>query len=286
MPVNQFVTICGIQYPIEKQGTGQIPCLCIGIGSLMQRTLSDEFKKIVTVYSIDLYYVNNDKRPNPKDLTMKLLADHVLEIVRQLNLDKLILLAHSCFGILALEIAKYCNENIEGLILVASAPQWNQVSIEATNKYFQEHAEPERITNDLERKQYYTKIKKPTDSEVSVEKYISDSARYWSDFNIPEEKIRWLWNDIQPNDEVINQFFEEILPVHDLAKDIEKVQIPVLLLAGEYDFDSIPLVQWKIFPKPQKFTIVNCGKIGHWPNLENPSGFDEAVKNWVVTNFE
>lgn len=286
MPLCKFVTIHGRKYPVEKQGTGKIPCLCIGVGSLMQRTLSDELKKIFTVYSIDLYFIQNFKHPEPKSLTMKMLVNHVLEVVNLLNLIKPIIFAHSCFGILAIEIAKYHDKNIGGLILVASAPQWNDASITATNKYFEEHAEPERIINDRRRKQHYAKIRKPTDSEASVDKYISDSARYWGDFNISEDKIRLLWKDIEADDDVMNRFFGEILPQHDLATNIEKVQVPVLLLAGEYDFDSIPLIQWATFPQPQKFTIANCGKIGHWPNLENPVGFDNAVKNWVENNFE
>lgn len=154
-------------------------------------------------------------------------------------------------------------------------------SITKTNQYFEQHAEPERIANDKLRKECYEAIRKPTDSEASVEKYISDTARYWSDYTIDDQTIYAMWQGITADDRVMNPFFTEILPKHNLAHGIEQVTLPVILLAGERDYDSIPLVQWQNYPKPAQFTIINCGAVGHWPSLENPSMFDSAIKKWL-----
>jgi len=267
-------------YPVQIDGQGSIPCLSIGIGSLMQRSLSDGFKKMFTVYGIDLYFDHEYRHKDPSNFTMLKLAEDIVEVIQQLNLDKPVLIAHSCFGILALEVAKIM-PRLLGVILVAGAPQWNKESIKVTQQYFDTHAEPERIKNDLMRKDKYALIKKPTDSEVSIERYIADSARYWANFEVTEEEIMALWQGTLIDDAMVNQFFEVILPAHDLKRDIDKVKCPVILLAGEKDFDSIPLVQWQNYPHPEHFTLVNCGNVGHWPQLEARELFDTTIKAWL-----
>jgi len=275
------VVIDNVTYPVQKIGQGPIACLCIGLGNLLLRSLSDNFKEMFTLYATDLYFTVEYKHPSAQSFTMTALSSHVAEIIHQLHLEKPILMAHSCFGILALEIAKYHHADLGGVILIASAPQWNNASIAFTDKYFKEHAELERIENDHLRKQKYALIKKPFDSEVSIDKYIADSARYWGDFTISEEAIHLLWKDIQVDDVIINQFFEHILPNHNLSIDIEKVKVPILLLAGERDYDSLPLIQWENFPKPRAFTVINCGDVGHWPQLESQQIFDKSVREWI-----
>lgn len=280
--LKQFVIIDGTKYPVIIEGSGEIPCVCIGLGTLMQRSLSMQFKHLFTVYSFDLYFSENKINSDLTYFTMEKIVHDYLKAIQQLHLVKPVVLAHSCFGIVSIELAKNKNVDLSGLILVASAPQWNSESINATNSYFFKHAEKERIQNDIERKQYYQSIKSPEDSELSIEKYLSDTARYWGDWNTPEGRIRALWKDIRLNETVITLFYEKILPSHNLSKDLDKVDIPIILLAGEQDYDSIPLVQWETYPKPLNFTIINCGKVGHWPNLENSHLFDQSVKEWQL----
>lgn len=50
-----LVTVRNKPYPVSVAGNG-IPCLVIGTGTLMQRTLSDRFKNLFEVYSSDLYW--------------------------------------------------------------------------------------------------------------------------------------------------------------------------------------------------------------------------------------
>jgi pimeloyl-ACP methyl ester carboxylesterase len=269
------------EYPVLKEGNGSVDCLTVGLGVLLQRSLSSEFKKLFTVYATDSYFIEDFKHPNPKTVTMQTLVDDIIAMIDQLKLNKPILIPHSCFGMVAMEVAKQAGDKIGGIILVASAPQWNAESIAFTNQYFMDHAEPERIANDKMRKEHYARVRKPTDSEVSIGKYISDTARYWGNYHINEDEIYALWDGIHINDDMINQFFEVILPQYDLKQHIERVTVPVILLAGTQDYDSLPLIQWKDYPKPPKFTIINCGDVGHWPQLESTALFDNAIQEWL-----
>jgi len=83
-----FVNLHGNQYPVLIQGNGNTPCLCIGIGTLMQKTLSVNFKRIFTVYSIDLYWIEKSRLANPTALTMTQIIDDIFNVIHQLDLKK------------------------------------------------------------------------------------------------------------------------------------------------------------------------------------------------------
>jgi pimeloyl-ACP methyl ester carboxylesterase len=275
------ITIGEDNFPVKIYGTGKIPCLCIGTAELVARTLSENILQLFTVYAVDLYFIKNKTYNDIPSLDLPTIAKHYLAAAKQLQLQHYILLGFSCFGILAAEMAKQHQHDIAGLLLISTPPEWNDTSILNTQDYFNTHAEPERIANDQKRKAYYEKIKTPTDSETSVARYIADSARYWANYNISDQEIRTLWDGVECNDAIINQFFLQALPRYNLAEKIETITIPVLVLAGECDFDSIPLVQWERYPKPPQFQMLSCGKVGHWPNIENTPQFDLAITQWV-----
>src|SRR5688572_2110555 len=92
-------------YPVYLDGDGKNPCLCIGIGSLMQKTLSQRFKNIFSVYSTDLYWINKNRLLDPSQLTMEKIIDDIFSVIEQLDLKNPTLLAHSAYGIVALEAA-------------------------------------------------------------------------------------------------------------------------------------------------------------------------------------
>lgn len=276
------ITLRGGNYPIMKEGHGKIPCLCIGIGSLMLRTMSEKFKSLFLVYSSDLYWISKDKLADPIRLTLDEIVDDIIDIIHQLKLKKPVLLAHSCYGIVALEVAKRQNHPIGGLILVASPPCWSPESIAFAKSYFDANALNERKENDKQRQATYAKIKKPTDSCLNLNVYEADSARYWADFHVTREKLDALWKDIEVDDELALHFYDTLLPAHDIANGMEKVDVPVFLAAGRQDYDSVPLELWKKYPKPKDFTLLDCGdKAGHWPNIECQELFDQEVEKWI-----
>lgn len=278
----QQVIIRGNSYPITIEGTGEIHGLCIGIGSLMQRTMSEKFKSHFKLFSSDLYWVKNSKLTGSAKLTMGQIINDLLDVIKQLNLNKPFLLAHSCFGIVALEFAKFHSAELSGLILVASPPCWNPQTISLARAFFDREASSERKANDRLRQEAYAKIKTPNDSCINLNAYEADSARYWADYNIAHAQLEALWEGIQVDDDVALHFFNSLLPQHDLARDMDKISIPVFLAAGYHDYDSIPLDLWKRYPKPKKFTLLDCGKqSGHWPNIESQELFDQEVIKWV-----
>jgi proline iminopeptidase len=279
------VLLKGKKYPVTVAGTGEVACVCIGIGTLMLKTLSERFKKQFTIYSTDLYWVENNRLEVPTTLTMEQIVDDIATLLLELKLEKVVLLAHSCFGICALEVAKRPIPQLQGIMLVASPPCWNQESIAFANAHFEKQASPERKANDAARKAHFEKIRGPFESELSLNSYEACSARYWGDFNISQDLLIKLWENITPEEAITNHFYLHLLPQHNLAAQIEKIQVPVVLAAGHFDFDSAPLELWKPFPKPSRFTFIDCGEVGHWPHIENANHFDTEIEKWIKEQF-
>jgi hypothetical protein len=92
-------------YPVTVAGKG-FPCLSIGLGTIMQRTVSNQFKNIFEVYSSDLYWHKDFALENPYALTMDNILDDLKELGESLKLSNYFLLGHSAWGIIALEFAK------------------------------------------------------------------------------------------------------------------------------------------------------------------------------------
>lgn len=279
--LHRHVTLRGATYPVSVTGSGQKDCLCIGIGSLMQRTLSQNFNKMFSVYSTDLYWTQQQRLADCTQLTMQQIIDDIRTVIKQLNLIKPIIVAHSAYGIVALEFAKEHGADIGGVIMVGSPPAWDDNVIAFARKYFDEHASLERKANDQARRDNFKLIKQPGESDISLNAYEADSARYWGDFNIKRTFLDDLWRGVEADDAIMNHFFCVILPKNDLAKNIVLIDIPVLLAAGRLDFDCVPLELWRHASQPSNFTIIDCGEVGHWPHLENSAMFDSEVERWI-----
>lgn len=272
-------------YPVIAKGDGPLSCLTVGLGTLLLNTASESFFNRFRLYSTDLYWHKKDALENPSELTMENICSDIGSVATQLDLSSgYILMAHSCFGMVALEHAK-SDSRVKGVVLVASPPAWNEDMWRKSKAFFEKNAEQGRKDNDAQRRAHYEVIKKPDDSELSMERYISDTARYWANYQIDDATIASVWKDVVADDAAANRFFVELLPQYQLENDLEKVPCPVLLAAGPLDYDCIPLELWKDHPAAEKLgeklTIVECPNSGHWPNYEDSAIFDEALTTWV-----
>lgn len=270
-----------VQYPVLTTGTGDMDVVCVGMGSLLQKTFSEEFRGLATIYSSDLYWTRENKLDNPELLTMDMIVEDMQALVDQVGLDNFVLAGHSCFGIPALEIAKV-DPRVSGVMLIGSPPAWNAEHAAFSDAYFKEHASAERKANDAARRAHFEKVKGPVESEVSVNSYEREAARYFVNYDITRGELDDLWDGVIGDDAVIDQYFEFLLPEHDIYKTMDQVKAPVLLLGGPKDYDCLPLLMWdRASEKPADFTIVECPNSGHWPNLEDAEVFDKGVASWA-----
>lgn len=270
----------GKEYPVLVSGEG-IPCLAIGIGTLMQRTLSKRFKSHFRVYSSDLYWDQRHALANSKRLTMEQILLDILELGKSLKLQKYVLFGHSAYGIVALEFAKQFPTALAGIILVGTPPHSNSEVAKRNDEYFNQHASPDRLLIDkLRREEYAREDTRSSDpSKRFLREYIwRDGPRYWHN---PHFDCTPLWEDIIV-DEVLDHFFTNILPQNDIEKHLDTIRSPIFLAAGLSDYDCLPAISWlEIKNRPKQMIISEFKESGHYPNYEEEALFDERIEMWI-----
>ncbi|MGD9593116.1 MAG: alpha/beta fold hydrolase [Candidatus Berkiella sp.] len=261
-------------------GMGDIPCLTVGIGSLLQKTLSQKLKDKLKIFSTDLYWVNQLIDLDPKMITIDTICRDIIDIAKQLELKDYYLIGHSVFGGLAIQTAKYQPRGLKGVIGIGATPGWDAKIINFKDSYFESHASMARKARfNMMQKQYFD-IKKDTDSLASVNAYYAESAKYFAN-PVTLEDMQRLWDGIDCNDTMINHLFNHLLVDFQFDEHVEKVQVPCLIAGGQKDYDSVPLEIWKRYAHPKHVHFLDCGPVGHWPHLEASEEFDKGVLLWM-----
>lgn len=274
-----FAKIRNKTYPVSVAGSG-VPCLVIGIGTLMQRTLSRRFKGHFEVCSSDVYWDARYKLEDPSSLTMEQIIDDIRELAESLKISSFVLFAHSAYGIVALEFAKKYPSALKGIIMVGSPVNSNPEVAYHNNCYFESHASMERKKIDSERRTKFARedLEKLDFSAKFLREYIwRDAARYWHD---PSFDCTDLWQGVIV-DEVLNHFFTNILPKNNAQKGLDKIKCPIFLAAGMSDYDCCPWMWSEIENPPSKLVVSRFEKSGHYPNYEEEQLFDERIASWI-----
>ncbi len=274
------VQLHGYDFKVTVCGTGARPCLVMGIGSLCQRTLSKHFLELFTLYTFDGYWVFNETKIDSNKLSINTLCKDVLLIAQQLQLKNYFLLGHSVFGGLVMEVAKYQDKNLVGVIGIGATPGWNEQIIQFKDNYFLQYASKQRQERFDSLQHAYESFKTTQDSVGSFEAYYAESPKYFSQ-EISRDTLAQLWQDIHINDEIINHLFQYLLPTYDFSNNIHDVVVPVIVAGGSRDFDSVPLEIWKLYATPKKFELLDCGPVGHWPHWEAANVFDQGIEQWL-----
>lgn len=266
--------------PVFVAGEGDIPCLCIGIGSLLQKTFSDHFRRHFKVYSSDLYWVKQPSVIPTHRITIERICRDVIDMAKQLKLDQYYLAGHSVYGGLAMEVAKYQPPGLCGVIGIGATPGWNEAIIQFKNAYFEEHASAHRKARFATLQAQYNQSKQATDSLVSVNAYFAESPKYFAK-DVTWDEIQALWDGIDCDDAMANHLFTHLLADYDFTKNVDRIEVPVFVAGGQKDYDSVPLEIWQRYPTPSNFVLVDCGPVAHWPHFEAPERFDQTVLQWV-----
>lgn len=275
------VTICGKIYQVQKTGSG-IPCLSIGIGTLVQRSLSSFFNQHFAVYASDLYWTTNNSLQDNSQITIETIIDDIKELADALKLKNYIVIGHSAYGIVALEFAKKY-PNLAAAILMIGTPLNSNLEVAAQNNaIFEKLADENRKAIDTKRREEVAKenLNLLSPGDRFLREYIyRDAPRYW---HIPDYDCSSLWKGILP-DKLLERFFAEILPKVDVRKNLETIQVPIFFAAGLSDFDCCPWV-WSDLPNlPPHMTISFFKQSGHWPQMEEPQLFDEKFIKWYFS---
>ena len=115
-------------------------------------------------------------------------------------------------------------------------------------------------------------------SQGFIQKYIREGARIWYDFNFDATP---LWEYVEINMEIFSYVWGTVFRDIDITRGLDKLNKPVFLGLGRYDFLA-PYCLWNpIRSKFNDLTVMVFEKSGHTPQYEEPKLFDEEFLRWL-----
>lgn len=260
------ITVDGaiLNYVAEGSGT---PCLVIGSSVYYPRTFSENLKKSLKMYFVDMrWFVKDNEKTQTDQITVQTIADDIELIRKKLKLSRFVLIGHSIHGNVALDYARRYPAHVSQVVVIGSPAIYG--SKEATDAMltFRNGAASERM--DVLKKNWEINsetISKLSPSEAFVKTHVTNGPLYWYDYTYDCSE---LWKGVEVNTEVINQLFQKLYVNYDVSASATILSQPVHVMLGKHDY-VVPYTAWKSansnIPK-MKLTLFE--KSGHTPQLE------------------
>ncbi|MDX2445455.1 MAG: alpha/beta hydrolase [Bacteroidales bacterium] len=264
-----------LDYSVEGEG---IPCLVIGSSVYYPRTFSDNLRKHLKMYFVDLrWFGRNDGTVDRQNMTIQSISQDIEQIRSALKLDTFIIMGHSIHGTIAMEYARQYPKHVSHCVLIGSPNIYNNEEYDKGTEEIWKTASQKR--QELQN-QNWEKIKEMgilSGAEQVVENYIAMAPKYW--FN-PRYDARWLWKDMTIDADIINYLYGTVYRDYNMFQKTPTVPVPTFVALGKYDY-VIPLPLWKNQSNINNLTIHVFEKSGHTAQLEEPELFDKAIQNWL-----
>jgi len=247
----------------KKIGNGNPLLILHGLFGSLENwgSLGKKFAENNLVYLIDLR--NHGRSPHSEEMSYDLMADDLLELIQDENINSPIILGHSMGGKAALLFAekypKYLNKLIVADIGMKAYPMHHDEILKGLNSV--------KLQEISSRNQAQQSIQVHINN-IGIQQFLLKNL-YW----IEKGKLAWRMNlkEIEKN-------IEEIL----VKINIHKNPINTLFIRGEMsnyileeDFEDI----LKSFPNAEIKTIP---KVGHWLHAENPIDFYKIVREFII----
>jgi proline iminopeptidase len=264
-----------LKYQIEGEG---IPVIVIGSTLYYPRIFSQYLRQYFRFVFIDHRgFAQYSGRLELDDYTLDKIIDDIECIRTTLKLPSGIVIGHSGHGYMALEYAKKYPQAISHLVLLALSPDSSPQSFAAADRYFQESVCPERkalLAKNL------TTLQAETDanpSQAFIIRALKFAPMIWYDENFDASN---LWKDVTVNPEIMDYLWGSVFREIDITKNLDKLDIPVFLGLGRYDYWNPPYLWETIRSHFKDITIRVFEKSAHTPQLEEASLFDQKLLQW------
>jgi proline iminopeptidase len=273
------INIDGVQLQYVAEGTGT-PCLVIGSSVYYPRVFSENLKKSLKMYFVDMrWFASGDAKTPVEEITLQTIADDIELIRKELKLEKMVLIGHSIHGNVALDYVRRYPEHVTHLVMIGSPALWGSKKAEELSAAFRKQAEPERITRlELNWKQLGDSLKALSPADAFIKRYVTNGPLYWYDYTFD---CSYLWKGVPVNTPVLNHLFQKHYTNYDLAASDITVKTPVLAMLGKHDY-VVPYTGWSAsFPNLPNLKIAYFEKSGHTPQLEEMTQFDIQIMDWL-----
>lgn len=266
-----------LQYIAEGQGPN---VFVIGSALYYDRSFSQNIRNSCRMIFADHRgYAAGSSSADKKNFSLDIILEDMELVRKELGLERMILVGHSGHGYMALEYAKKYPQNVSHLVLMCVTPDLSKKSHELIESYFQENASADR-------KEYFGQRMSQLGEAISEDPQnafklfnVYAGARSWYDFKYDSS---WLWENIPVNTAFFDHVWGEIFRDIDIKPGLDKIEVPVYLALGKYDYLMPPAYLWEpLRPLFRDLSVKFFERSGHTPQLEESETFDREILIWL-----
>ena len=265
-----------LHYVIEGKGT---PCIVLGHSKSGRRILSQELRNHFKFVFMDLRHdAHSNSSLEISKITLDTYLDDIDKVRRTLGLNSTAVFGHSIHSYIALEYARKYPKNTSHVVMTGFTPY--SLAAGVADKFWESDASDERK---MILKQNWEKISEDELSRMSpkervVKTYMAMTPKLFYD---PRYDLSWIYEGAESNQNIANHLFQAIFKDYDIAKRPGRVETPVFLAIGRYDYfwpyflwddrkDVLPNLSYNLFEKS-----------GHFPMVEEQELFDQKLTEWI-----
>ena len=199
----------------------------------------------------------------PAQPDMGYYAGCVLGLLDRLEISRVVLGGVSMGGYVAFECMRSFPERVSGLILANTRPDPDSEEIRSTRKEMALRVAGEGIG---------------VLPDLQMERLLSPTTREKNGGLV--EKVRAIILENTPDGAVAALGAMRERP--DSAATLAEISVPTLVIGGEYDSISSPEVMGEMAGRIRDSRHVTLPNVGHLSNLEDPDGFNGAVREFLA----
>jgi len=264
-----------LHYIIEGKG---IPCIGLGHSESQRRILSQELRNHFRWVFMDLRHdAQSNSSLEISKITLDTYLDDIDKVRRTLGLDKTAVFGHSIHSLIALEYARKYPKNTTHVVMSGFTP-YSLAGV--ADEFWESDASSERkmILKQNMEKIAEDELSRMPSKERVVKTYMAMAPKLFYD---PTYDLSWIYEVVESNQDIARHLFLVIFKDYDIAKRPGRVETPVFLAIGRYDYlcpyfiwddrkDVLPNLSYNLFEKS-----------GHFPMVEEQELFDKKLIEWI-----
>jgi len=265
-----------LHYVVEGKGT---PWLGLGHSESQRRILSQELRNHFKFVFMDLRHdAQSNSSLEISKITLDTYLDDIDKVRRTLGLNSTAVFGHSIHSYIALEYARKYPKNMSHVVMTGFTPY--SLAAGVADKFWESDASAERkmILKQNWKKIAEDKLSRMSSKDRTVKTYMAMTPKLFYD---PRYDLSWIYEVVESNQDIANHLFKVIFKDYDIAKRPGRVETPVFLAIGRYDYfwpyflwddrkDVLPNLSYNLFKKS-----------GHFPMVEEQELFDQKLTEWI-----
>lgn len=266
-----------LQYIIEGNGT---PAIVVGSSLYYDRTFSQNLRNYLKMVFVDHRgFAPPYDCQDTEQFQLDTLVDDIDLVRKTLECPRVIIIGHSGHAFMALEYAKKYHTHVSHVVMISTAPNLLPQGSAAAERYLNDSVCPERkaaLANNLAQ---LPQAMAAAPEKALITYFLLMGPKSWFDYNYDATH---LWEGIEINKTLFDYGWGEVFRDIDITKNLDRLQAPVFLALGRYDYLMPPPYLWEsVRDKFCDLTICIFEKSSHAPYFEEPEQFDRVLLEWL-----